>query len=560
MVARTALLSLLFIFLLSCHNQKGERLIVNETQYTDTLQTGFVSSVYVSDNGDGTYTNPILQADYSDPDVIRVGDDFYMTASSFNSSPGLPILHSKDLVNWQIVNYALPVLPNKIYDKPQYSKGVWAPCIRYHKGEFYIFWGDPDFGIYRIKTKNPRGEWEQPILVKAGKGMIDPSPLWDDDGKAYLVSAWAGSRAGVNSILTVWKMDNAASQLLGKGYNVYSGHDLNHTVEGPKFYKKNGYYYILAPAGGVETGWQLALRSKGVFGSYQTKTVMAQGSTNINGPHQGAYVETQSGEPWFLHFQDRGVYGRILHLNPITRVDNWPIMGDDKDGNGCGEPVRTHNKPDVGRQWPIVSPAESDEFNDKNIGLQWSWNANEKVTWSINRSQQGELRILAVPKPTAKASLWDTPNILTQRLPSENFTATTKVQLNIEWEVWQGKQAGLIMLGVDYSYLAIRKDAGGYYVEQLQNKDANQGGLENSVGKKRLVSNEVYLRVKVEGPDALCRFSYSEDGVRFEEIGATFHASRVLWSSAKMGIFCTSEPTYRIGGWADFDWFRVSKN
>jgi beta-xylosidase len=462
-------------------------------------------------------------------------------------------------VNWQIVNYALPVLPDEMYDSPQYSKGVWAPCIRFHSDEFYIFWGDPDIGIFRVKTKDPLGEWEKPVLVKEGKGMIDPSPLWDDDGNAYLVTAWAGSRAGINSILTVWRMSRDASSLLDRGYNIYSGHDHNHTVEGPKFYKKNGYYFVLAPAGGVEQGWQLALRSKSVFGPYDVKTVMAQGSTDINGPHQGAYVETQSGQPWFVHFQDRGVYGRILHLNPVNWVDGWPVLGIDKDGDGCGEPVRTYKKPDVGREWPVASPAESDEFNDEKIGFQWSWNANEKVTWSVPMPQRGFLRLLAVPKPTAEASLWNVPNILTQRLPAENFMATTKVSLNIEWDVCQGKQAGLIMLGNDYSYLAIRKDAEGFYVEQLQNEGANLGGLEKSIAQKRLVSDEVYLRVRVDGPDALCRFSVSENGETFEEIGIAFKASRVLWSSAKIGVFCTSEPGFRIGGWADFDWFRIEK-
>ena len=385
------------------------------------------------------------------------------------------------------------------------------------------------------------------------------APLWDEDGNAYLITAWAGSRAGVNSILTVWRMSPDATAILDNGYNVYSGHEHNHTIEGPKLYKKDGYYYILAPAGGVEQGWQLALRAEDIFGPYEEKIVMAQGSTNINGPHQGAYVETQTGEPWFVHFQDRGVYGRILHLNPVSWVNNWPVIGEDKDGDGCGEPVGTHKKPNVGREWPVCNPAESDEFNSSRPGLQWSWNANEKVTWSVSMPGNGSLRLLAAPKPTNEASLWQVSNILTQRLPTENFIATTKVKLTIEWDVWQGKQAGLILLGNDYSYLAIRKDADGYYVEQLQNKGANQGGVEKSLGKECLGSNEVYLRVTVEGPDALCRFSYSEDGGQFKEIGNAFHASRVLWSSAKVGIFCTSEPGYRIGGWADFDWFRISK-
>ena len=525
----------------------------------DDFKSNYISSVWQADKEDGTYVNPILQADYSDPDVIRVGDDFYMTVSSFNSSPGLPILHSKDLVNWQIVNHALPVLPDPIYDLPMASKGVWAPTIRYHNDEFYIFWGDPYFGIYQIKAKDPLGEWSKPLLVASGKGMIDPCPYWDDDGNAYLITAWAGSQAGINSILTLWKMSPDATQLLDNGKNIYSGHAFNHTVEGPKLYKNDSFYYILAPAGGVEEGWQLALRSTNIYGPYEEKVVMAQGATDINGPHQGAYVETQSNEPWFVHFQDRGVYGRILHLNPIKWVEGWPVIGEDKNGDGCGEPVKSFQKPDVGRLWPVATPAESDEFNDNEIGLQWAWNANEKVTWSMSMPTEGVLRLLAVPKTESGASMLNTPHILLQRLPAETFTATTKVRLTTEWDVWQGKQAGLIMLGNDYSLLAIKKDAVGYYVEQIQNIGANLGNSDKSIAKTRVSESEVYLRVRVEGPNGQCRFSYSEDGERFHNIGVTFSASRVLWSSAKIGIFCTSEQGFRIGGYADFDWFRVGK-
>ena len=167
-----------------------------------------ISKTWVADKGNGTYQNPVLHADYSDPDVCAVGDDFYMTASSFNCIPGIPILHSGDLVNWSLVNYALPVQePKEFFDKAQHGKGVWAPSIRFHNGEFYIYWGDPDYGIYMIKTKDPKGKWSNPVLVKAGKGMIDATPLWDEDGKVYLIYAYAGSRSGVNSILVISELN-----------------------------------------------------------------------------------------------------------------------------------------------------------------------------------------------------------------------------------------------------------------------------------------------------------------------------------------------------------------
>ena len=143
----------------------------------------YVSDVWVADQGDGTFKNPVLYADYSDPDVIRVGEDYYLTASSFNCSPGLPILHSKDLVNWTILSYALPEGVGHKEDKPGHGNYVWAPSIRYHNGEFYIYWGDPDQGIFMVKAKKAEGPWCEPVLVKAGKGMIDTCPLWDDDGR-----------------------------------------------------------------------------------------------------------------------------------------------------------------------------------------------------------------------------------------------------------------------------------------------------------------------------------------------------------------------------------------
>ncbi len=242
-----------------------------------------VSRVWVADNGDGTYRNPVLHADYSDPDVIRVGNDYYMTASSFNCVPGLPILHSRDLVNWKLIGHALHrLVPEEEFSMPQHGKGVWAPSIRFHNNEFYIYFPDPDHGIYLTKASNPAGPWSEPLLVAGGKGLIDPSPLWDDDGQAYLVYAFAGSRAGIKSVLMVDRMEPDGTRLYGQPVMVFDGSRDHPTVEGPKFYKRNGWYYIFAPAGGVTNGWQLVLRSRDVFGPYEAKTVMAQG----NFPHQ----------------------------------------------------------------------------------------------------------------------------------------------------------------------------------------------------------------------------------------------------------------------------------
>jgi len=312
-----------------------------------------ISKVWVSDNGNGTYKNPVIDADYSDPDAVRVGDDYYMISSSFNHAPGLPILHSKDLVNWSLIGHGLKTqLPVEHFSKVQHGGGVWAPSIRYHNNEFYIYYPDPDFGIYLTKAKNITGPWTEPVMIEAGKGLIDPCPLWDNDGKVYLVHAYAGSRAGLKSIIVVKELNAAGTKVISDAVMVYDGHELDATIEGPKFYKRNSYYYIFAPAGGVSTGWQTILRSKNVYGPYERKVVLDQGSTTINGPHQGAWVDTKTGEHWFLHFQDKDAYGRVVHLQPMKWINDWPVIGEDKDGDGKGEPVMLYKKPNVGKNIP----------------------------------------------------------------------------------------------------------------------------------------------------------------------------------------------------------------
>lgn len=532
-------------------------LLVLITQVT-FAQVSSVSKVWVSDQGNGTYKNPILHADYSDPDAIRVGDDYYMTASSFNCIPGLPILHSKDLVNWELINYALKIQePEDLYNTPQHGKGVWAPSIIFHEGEYRIYYPDPDFGVFMVKTKNPAGDWEKPVLVLPGKGIIDPSSFWDEDGKAYLAIAWAGSRAGVNSLLTVYPMNADGTTVTGEGIHVFDGHKNHHTVEGPKFYKRNGYYYLFAPAGGVATGWQLVLRAKNIYGPYEEKIVMDQGKTAINGPHQGALVQTQTKEDWFLHFQDKGPYGRVLHLQPVKWLNNWPIIGEDPDGVGKGQPVLSYKKPNVGKVYPVETPAENDEFNGYQPGLQWQWHANSKVQWSAQIRNSGYLRLFAFATPKDAVNLWPVPNLLLQKFPAPDFTATTKVAFATEWDVWQGKKAGLLIMGNDYSYLSVTKNEKGYQVNQVVCKEAPSGTPETTVESKTLSSTTLYMRVHVKAPLAECQFSYSEDGVNFKSIGVVFKAAQDKWIGAKIGIFCTSTPEAHTGGYADFDWFRL---
>lgn len=526
--------------------------------FSISAQTNPVSKVWVADNGDGTYKNPILHADYSDPDVVGVGDDFYMTASSFNAAPGLPILHSKDLVNWRLINYVFTrQKPFDVFDKPQHGGGVWAPAIRFHDGEYYIFYPDPDSGIYMTKTKNPALRWSEPVLIKAGKGFIDPCPLWDDDGggQAYLVSAFAGSRAGIKTVLIVSKMSDDGTKLLDDGVMVFDGHAKHPTVEGPKFYKRNGFYYIFAPAGGVPTGWQLVLRSKNIYGPYEEKIVLAQGKTGINGPHQGAWVSTETGEDWFLHFQDKGACGRILHLEPMSWKNDFPVIGIDRDGDGTGEPVSTYKKPNVGGVFPIETPPDSDEFNDARFGLQWQWHANPQPTWAFVFPARGVLRINSVELLADYKNLWNVPNLLLQKFPAEEFTATVKVDLT--WR-FAGEKFGLVVMGLDYSYLAVSNRGGKFFLGQAVVKDADKGNREVESEPVEVKGTNFYLRVTV-GKDVLCSFSFSRDGRNFQKVGSVFKAREGKWIGAKMGLFFTRPGKFNDSVTADVDWFRVEK-
>lgn len=523
------------------------------------------AEAWVPDLENGKYKNPIIYADYSDPDVIRVGDDFYLVASSFDQVPGLPILHSKDLVNWTIIGHALLRQPPfDVYSKTQHGNGVWAPSIRYHKGEFYIYYPDVDYGIYMVKAKNPAGPWSVPFLVQEGKGLEDPCPLWDTDGKAYLIHAYAGSRAGSKSILVINKMNPEGTKLLDQGVIVYDGHGIDPTVEGPKLYKRDGYYYIFAPAGGVTEGWQIVLRSKYIYGPYKRKEVLAQGKTDINGPHQGAWVETKSGQSWFIHFQDRGPYGRVDLLEPMKWKDNWPLIGINQNSEGVGEPVLTYNKPDVspskaeprqvGKTYPVQVPQTSDEFNSVELGPQWQWQANPGATW-VFTSGYGYLRLYAQMLPKDYKNYWDVPNILTQKFPAEKFTATTKLTFK---PLSIGDKVGFIVMGASYAYLSLTNKEDGIHLAYTTCLNADKGKAEDEHEIRKLDSGTIYFKVNVDS-GAVCHFSYSNDGKNFVAAGEPFSAVAGRWIGAKVGMFCTKTVKTNDSGFADFDWFRITQ-
>ena len=527
----------------------------------------YKSLVWSPDNGNGTYTNPVINADYSDPDVCvgPSGEDYYLTASSFQCIPGLPILHSKDLVNWEIVGHALTSLYEgdealqQHFSTPQHGAGVWAPSIRYHNGEYYIYWGDPDYGVYMVKTKDPAGKWDTPVCVIRGKGYIDTTPLWDDDGRCYLVNGWANSRAKFASVLTVRELSADGTRAIGQPVIVFDGNgNENHTCEGPKFYKRDGWYWILCPAGGVPTGFQLAMRSKSPFGPYEHKVVLAQGKTAINGPHQGGWVHTKYGEDWFLHFQDKEAYGRVVHLQPVDWSSGWPIMGKK------GEPVVTYQKPRSSSS-TIVNPVESDEFDSPTLGKQWQWQANYDEKYGVPTAF-GTFRIYTHKLDEGWKSLWEVPNMLLQKTPADQFTATAKLRMTSKAD---GQFGGLIMMGLDYSALVVRRIGQEFQLVQMTCKGADKGKQqtesliatlkptwEDKTQYRPGIHEDIYLRLAVD--DSKLRFSYSADGKKFTECGEEFQMKEGKWIGAKFGFVAAESDPKCDRGWVEADWIRIT--
>ena len=497
----------------------------------------------------------MLHADYSDPDVVRVGDDFYLTSSSFGCAPGLPILHSRDLVNWRLIGHALPrSVPEATFRVPQHGKGCWAPAFRHHAGKFWIYYPDPDFGIYVITATDPAGPWSAPVLAKGGKGLIDPCPLWDDDGQVYLIHAWAKSRAGFNNVLTLSRLSPDGLRAVDEGRIVIDGNSFDGytTLEGPKLYKRGGEYFVFAPAGGVEKGWQSVFRSKTIGGPYQARIVLRQGATDVNGPHQGAWVTTPGGEDWFLHFQDKGAYGRVVHLQPMRwREDGWPVMGADDDGDGTGEPVGRFRKPAVAPQ-PLSAPPDSDEFDSSRLGLQWQWQANPHPAWLSLGARTGSLRLFGQSPPSA-TNLWLAPNLLLQKWPAVEFSATTALRFDPKVA---GDSAGLIVFGRDYAWLGLTRGTNGARIVLKISRDAIGGAPEAEAAGVDIPAGPIFARVEVLA-SARCRFSYSRDGVTYTAIGDEFAAKPGHWVGAKVGLFALRGGAGERRVHADFDWFRV---
>lgn len=503
------------------------------------------------------YRNPILFADYSDPDILRVGQDYYLIASSFHLSPGIPILKSRDLVHWTIIGHVLPKLPfAPEYDMPgphtltdaiskpvggtRYAGGVWAPSLRHHKGLFYVYWATIDEGVFMATAKDPAGPWSKPVKVIDERMLEDPCPFWDEDGTAWLVH----SRHGAGPLI-LHRMSPDGRRVLDKGEVIVEDKVTLPILEGPKLYKRNGYYYIFAPIGGVAKGSQVALRSRNIRGPYESRVVLEQGTSPLEGPHQGGWVETPSGQGWFAHFNSTGAFGRIVHLQPVRWVDDWPVMGEPIPGKQSGQPVSVYAMPDTGHAPTTDRLQDSDAFDSSRLGVQWSWNHNpDDTAWSLT-ARPGFLRLTAGPAQ----HLVTARNTLTQVLQGPGSRITTRIVFD---RMRDGQRAGLTLFGVRPSWIGIVRDGGETRLTlAVEGKETTGPALTVPMIDLRA---EVGLGQKVA-------YSYSIDGGKsFKAMGAPIPlATFSWWKGSRPALFTFSKAPGGVGGSIDVDWFRVER-
>lgn len=488
--------------------------------------------------GNGTFINPVLNADYSDPDVIRVGDKYYMIASDFHFM-GMQVLESDDMVNWHIIS--------QVYDRfdypgwnvnNHYAGGCWAPALRYHDGRFWVFFCTYDEGLFMSSATDPKGPWTPLHCVKETPKWEDPCPFWDEDGTAYLGrSRW---KAGP---IIIHKMSPDGKQLLDDGVTVYTGP----VAEGTKMLKRNGYYYLVIPEGGVAKGWQTVLRSKDIYGPYEKKVVLEQGMTDVNGPHQGALVDTPDGRWYFYHFQSTNPNGRVVHLQPVRWIEDWPVMGADLDMNDIGEPVHVWATPFA----PSVSalPQTDDDFSGDTwawrgqhrsaLGLQWQWNHNpDKACWSLT-DRKGWFTLRARQSDGLKMCR----NMLTQKVMGYESEAMTRIDVRL---LRENTFAGLHCIGKVFRGVGIMQQGGRRFLCVEEDGSRKQIAL--------LKSSVIYLKAHIDSRANKLSFLYSTDNKTFVPVAQALKMNKGYWKGIRVGLFCYN--TKGDEGTAQFDYFR----
>ena len=496
----------------------------------------------VSDLGNGRYKNPIIAADFPDPDVIRVGDTYYMVTTTMHHFPGATIVKSKDLVNWEYCAKPLAQLAatdryNLQNGQNAYAAGMWACSMKYHNGKFYLLINGNDTGGWLLTATDPEGNWEQKPLSRI---YYDPGMLFDN-GKVYVA-------CGIGNI-QICELDEDFNYIQEK--NVISGKD---GLEGCHFYKIGDYYYIYATYGGWPSG-QAVFRSKNVFGPYEEKMLVEK---IINGKpntvHQGALFDTPAGEWWTIMQEDLGALGRMPNLQPVKWQDGWPIVA------ANGVPYATYNKPAVGASYPRTGMPTNDNFRSYPIRPQWEWNHNpNNGAWSLFE-RPGWLRL----KTSDKANvLTQARNMLTQRIFAfEDRASAGTVRVDVS-QLGEGDRAGICILQDPYGMIAAEKKNGQYRLVWQEGglKDGEPASKREVLAMDELQDGIIYLRATVNYKTSKTQFYYSTDNQTYYKLGreTTLGFNLSIFVGARFGIFCYATQD-GSEGFADFDWFSTEVN
>ena len=523
-----------------------------------------------ADNGNGTYTNPLFYDEFSDPDIIRVGEDYYLAGTTMHSVPGLVVLHSKDLVNWEFSSYCFDRFDdsddfNLRNGKEAYGQGIWAPAIRYHNGKFYIFSNINGHGLQVYISDSAKGPWKHHQI----KGDIyDLSVLFDDDGKIYAIHKYG------NVTVTELKPDLSGPVEGSSKVVIPEGNAMG---EGHHIYKINGMYYILS-ADYSPMGRMQCARSKSIWGPYETCVISERESfgysaawtvNNVglgrpvpedgfkfknNKPsdetlicstiHQGGIVQAPDGKWWGVSMQDFNAVGRTVCLSPVTWVDGWPYFGLEKN---LGRSPRTWFKPNDVIKTPVATYDRCDDFSGKTFKPIWQWNhnPNDKM-WSLNRERKGWLRLHSMP---AKQLLW-AKNSLTQRAIGP--VSYTSVKLDAS-KLKAGDEAGLGAINMPYASLGVVKTDKGL---ALRCYDQNT----NKEVVKPLDKRVVWLRLWGDYDKSQLQYSYSLDGKNWENIGGQMISPYQLktFQGVRVALYAFNKKNVN-GGVADFDDFKVEE-
>ncbi len=483
-----------------------------------------------ADNSNGTFTNPLIFADYPDPDIIRVGDDFYMVSSSFTTVPGIPVCHSRDLVNWTIIGHAYDRLPasNPAYSmvagQVAYRGGSWAPFIRHRDGKFFIGFCTPAEGFFMCIADRPEGPYE---ILPFGVELYDPGLLFASDGRVFIAH-------GSNGIF-ISELTGDARALKSEPVFVFQS-PAGTPLEGAHLYERGGWFYLCLTGRGYN-GIQTVLRSKNIHGPYEWRIISADDMNYAGaGLHQGGFVELAGGETWFFLFQDRDWVGRVPVLQPVEWVDGWPVIGDPAN---FGKAVVTARKPALPAT-ALSVPERPDDFNKPGLGLQWQWNHNpDNSRWSL-AERPGWLRL----RPSHAPDLLRARNTLTQKIPGPACTATTALDLSA---IAEHDFAGLSILNIPYGLIgaSVRGDE----LTVLMQDDGE-------VVESRTLPRVPLIHFRADaGADGFARFSFSVDGVNFSALGRPFLMQFTVktFLGNRFGLFCYRSVADGLCGHADFD-------